>query len=64
LGVALLLFWAGPYVAEWIKGSPRLESDGWVFYLVVVCGVGFGATAGAVVGGVATLVEALRARRG
>jgi len=47
--LALVLFCAGPRIIEWIKG-PRLETEAWVFYMIMICGAGFGAVAGAIVG--------------
>jgi hypothetical protein len=60
--LALLLFWSGPWIIGWIKGPPRLETEAWVFYVTVICGTGFGAVAGAVIGTAATLAVAPRSR--
>jgi hypothetical protein len=57
--LALLLFWAGPKIIEWIKGPPRFETEAWVFYLTSISGLGLGAITGAIVGAASTL-----ARRG
>jgi hypothetical protein len=64
LTVALVLFWAGPHLSEWIQGPPRFEREPWVFYLLMICGTGFGALTGAVIGAAATVVEVLRSRGG
>ena len=58
--VALLLFWIGPRVIEWIKGPPRFETEAWVFYVTLICGSGFGAVTGAIIGACAALATAIK----
>jgi hypothetical protein len=55
--LALLLFWAGPKIIEWIKGPPRFETEAWVFYLTSISGLGLGAIAGAIVGAASSLTR-------
>jgi len=55
--VALFLFWSGPHIVEWIKGPPRLAAEAWVFYVLVICGAGFGSVTGAIIGATASRNE-------
>jgi hypothetical protein len=59
--LAFVLFCAGPRVIEWING-PRLETEAWVFYVTQICGAGFGAVAGAVIGAARALADVMRTR--
>ena len=61
-GLALLLCWAGPRLGEWLQGPPRLKSDVWVFSVGTICGAGFGALTGAVVGVARAIADAIRSQ--
>jgi hypothetical protein len=58
--LALLLCWTGPRFHEWLEGPPRLKSEGWVFSVAAICGAGFGALTGAVVGAARAITDAMR----
>jgi hypothetical protein len=60
--LALLLFWSGPWIVGWLKGPPRLEVEAWVFYVTAICGAGFGAVTGVLIGVVGVLRDTLRSR--
>jgi hypothetical protein len=60
VALALLLCWAGPGLAEWLQGPPRLKIDAWVFSVGVICGAGFGALSGALIGAAAAITDAIR----
>jgi hypothetical protein len=64
LVLALLLFWSGPWIVGWVKGPPRLEVEAWVFYITTICGAGFGAVTGALIGVVEALRDAVRSHSG
>lgn len=62
IALAMLLFWCGPWVVGWLKGPPRLEVEAWVFYVTTICGAGFGAVTGALLGLAAAVRESNRSR--